>query len=516
MATLFDGSKTELTIANLKANTRAFAHRASQSEAEYLQIQTLAEYINGGAAVATIQGSMVGDGATDNLSSWDSLISAYDHVVIPAGNFLFSEPMDIPQNKVVLGLGGSGALIMSSGSNAGTIITGTAGQAAVMRIDNSGGTARRNMKVAGFILAGASTDAMYCSNVTSSTLDNIEVGGFTGTNGFNFELNVFNNTISNLFVANSTITGDCYYCGPFFNANICNMWLTSQYCTNNIHIGGGAQSTFNNLTGQVGKFGLFLEDGNSHTFNSLYTENVMTALKVGVVAGGLPESCTFNSCSFANPGSGHADYADRITCVDLQNAYSMTFVSCDWGGVFQSQITVTASFSGGGGSGATALVRTHPDGNIHSIHVLRGGSGYSSPPTVTISGGGGTGATATAVLSGDEVASVTVDDGGSGYVYGDKCPSAVRFHTVRRITIIDPNIRTFPGEPAYPNIVRDAGADTKSRILIIGAQTSRESNNSALGEMKGAQGLGYQHYIEELTSSGTIERWSYVPPEMTT
>ncbi len=54
-----------------------------------------------------------------------------------------------------------------------------------------------------------------------------------------------------------------------------------------------------------------------------------------------------------------------------------------------------------------------PDGLI--IHVSDGGSGYTSAPTVSFTGGGGSGATATAQISGQSVASITVANEGSGY-----------------------------------------------------------------------------------------------------
>ncbi len=72
-----------------------------------------------------------------------------------------------------------------------------------------------------------------------------------------------------------------------------------------------------------------------------------------------------------------------------------------------------ATFSGGSGSGATALV-TLTSGAVSSIAVTAGGTGYTSTPTVAISGGGGSGATATATISA-EVASITITTGGSGY-----------------------------------------------------------------------------------------------------
>lgn len=56
------------------------------------------------------------------------------------------------------------------------------------------------------------------------------------------------------------------------------------------------------------------------------------------------------------------------------------------------------------------------NGEIDSITVTSGGSGYTSAPTVTINGDGQS-ASATAVLTGDEVTSITIDEPGSGYSF---------------------------------------------------------------------------------------------------
>lgn len=47
--------------------------------------------------------------------------------------------------------------------------------------------------------------------------------------------------------------------------------------------------------------------------------------------------------------------------------------------------------------------------------VNNGGSGYTSPPSVSITGGGGTGATAIANISGGAVVAIVITNGGSGY-----------------------------------------------------------------------------------------------------
>lgn len=56
-------------------------------------------------------------------------------------------------------------------------------------------------------------------------------------------------------------------------------------------------------------------------------------------------------------------------------------------------------------------------GNIFSVVVTAGGTGYSTAPTVAIAGAG-TGATATATISGGAVTAVTVTAQGTGYTTG--------------------------------------------------------------------------------------------------
>lgn len=52
---------------------------------------------------------------------------------------------------------------------------------------------------------------------------------------------------------------------------------------------------------------------------------------------------------------------------------------------------------------------------LTAVHVIDGGSGYVSPPTITITGGGGGGAAATATLTDGVVTGITVNVAGTGY-----------------------------------------------------------------------------------------------------
>ncbi|MEN8615483.1 hypothetical protein ABFB09_09490 [Dehalogenimonas sp. THU2] len=73
---------------------------------------------------------------------------------------------------------------------------------------------------------------------------------------------------------------------------------------------------------------------------------------------------------------------------------SITLASCGSGYTTAPSV----SFSGGGGSGASATATLSPT-SLAGLNLLSGGSGYSTAPTVTISGGGGSGAAATATLT---------------------------------------------------------------------------------------------------------------------
>ena len=52
---------------------------------------------------------------------------------------------------------------------------------------------------------------------------------------------------------------------------------------------------------------------------------------------------------------------------------------------------------------------------VTSITLVNGGNGYVTAPAVTISGGGGSGATATAMISGGVVTNIAINNAGSGY-----------------------------------------------------------------------------------------------------
>jgi len=68
------------------------------------------------------------------------------------------------------------------------------------------------------------------------------------------------------------------------------------------------------------------------------------------------------------------------------------------------------------GAAAEAIVT---DGAITAINVLRGGQNYLAAPLVMITSARGHSAMGTATVANGQVVSVTVDDGGTGYIQGN-------------------------------------------------------------------------------------------------
>jgi len=102
----------------------------------------------------------------------------------------------------------------------------------------------------------------------------------------------------------------------------------------------------------------------------------------------------------------------HATATASRTGDAVSSITVTSGGGFYDRVPAV-SFTGGGGSGATATAVM--DGRIKSATVLSGGKGYATAPTVSFVGGGGTGATATATVSGGSVTAITITAEGTGY-----------------------------------------------------------------------------------------------------
>tara|TARA_R100000152_G_C6781785_1_gene217110 strand:- start:3694 stop:7419 length:3726 start_codon:yes stop_codon:yes gene_type:complete len=132
------------------------------------------------------------------------------------------------------------------------------------------------------------------------------------------------------------------------------------------------------------------ENGRQYALN-LYragtTSDITVATKLKVDSDTLYEGTGSASC----PGIGTQvfDISEPVTAISITNG----------GSGYSSAPTV--SFSGGGGSGASA-VATIDSGAVDSITITHCGTGYTSAPTISFSGGGGSSAAATATVSPDK------------------------------------------------------------------------------------------------------------------
>lgn len=170
-----------------------------------------------------------------------------------------------------------------------------------------------------------------------------------------------------------------------------------------------------------------------------------------------------------NPGSGY-DHEDLVTLVFTgggadDQARATATVSLTSAGVASIMVTnggakytsPVIAITGGGGSGAKAIVSGLTNGSITDITVTDPGVGYTSAPTVGITdGGAGTGAAATAVRGRGQITGITVNSGGTGY---DGVPDVI---------ISAPNNKDFPSiqAEAYATVV--AGAVTAITVTAAG------------------------------------------------
>ena len=108
--------------------------------------------------------------------------------------------------------------------------------------------------------------------------------------------------------------------------------------------------------------------------------------------------------------------ANAVATLLNGNVSTITLLTGGTGYTNGSNVSIT--FSGGGGSGASALagITTFATGTL-SFAVVSGGSGYTNTAntTIAISGGGGTGAVAQAIVQGNAITQVIMTNNGTNY-----------------------------------------------------------------------------------------------------
>lgn len=127
---------------------------------------------------------------------------------------------------------------------------------------------------------------------------------------------------------------------------------------------------------------------------------------------------------FTTDAFGNIEFwMDRAQRVDLQAAGAGVSLVADYEPVMPDPLdmllnhpTVAVGLDGYGALAETPpLTIQNAYRGIRGIAVTAGGSGYTSPPSISISGGGGTGAAATCVINTSTVTAVVITAGGTGY-----------------------------------------------------------------------------------------------------
>lgn len=148
--------------------------------------------------------------------------------------------------------------------------------------------------------------------------------------------------------------------------------------------------------------------GSGATFLATVANGVVTQLALTNPGSGY----TLNNqvvVGFSGGGSDSGAVA-HATVTSASGGVSAALVK--FGGTGYTSASV-GTFSGGGGSGAEAVITGATNGVITAITITQPGSGYTSEPTLTFSVG--TGATFQVVITNGQVTAITLDTGGSGY-----------------------------------------------------------------------------------------------------
>ncbi|MGE3582789.1 MAG: hypothetical protein AB7J28_15400 [Hyphomonadaceae bacterium] len=153
---------------------------------------------------------------------------------------------------------------------------------------------------------------------------------------------------------------------------------------------------------------------------------------------------------------------------------------------------VVLAFSGGGsdsGAAATATVTT-TSGGVSFVEVLEPGTGHTTASVITFSGGGGSGAEA--VISGavnGQITAVTVINPGSGYTSAPTVSASVGSGFVARAHVVNGQVTGFTvaaggsgyDVPPTVTIVGDGQGATAEATLTAGAVTAITVANPGLG-----------------------------------
>ena len=231
---------------------------------------------------------------------------------------------------------------------------------------------------------------------------------FNFNNSINFKtyFNLVNDNIGELYNGNIYIG-----CGGAGNSNI-----------NNVEVIGEQQLGYNSInSGCGGKFG---ENGKNGGFFLRF----LTKIDQRILPKYIQETSNYvvessnNIINYVVESSNNIiNYVNKITSVNGQTLWTITNNNLNYniGNVGIGIEPTNYKLEVAVGQGSTDAIANRyfnvSGGIITSVIITSGGSGYTSPPTVSFTGGGGSGGAGTAVVSGGAITSVSITSGGSGY-----------------------------------------------------------------------------------------------------
>jgi len=255
-----------------------------------------------------------------------------------------------------------------------------------------------------------------------SWLENVQPVGYANLKIIPTVSNVINAT-GNIVTFSSTVTtfasvnlGQNDYIVGFENNGGAQFYNVQTLATGNVSAAG----TFSNSEINYSQYnndrmlildpskGLFSWDGN----------NTVSIGSIGTIAltsaGNAYTSAP--TVTISAPDQVGGTQANAVATILNGNVSTITLLTGGTGYTNGSNVSIT--FSGGGGSGASAIagITTFATGTL-SFAVVSGGSGYSNTANTTISftGGGGTGAVAKAIVQGNAITQVIMTNNGTGY-----------------------------------------------------------------------------------------------------
>jgi len=478
-------------------NSKPFEHRNASAEAEGIGEPLASQY---GANVVAL--GAVGDGTADDTAAFKRALAADQGLVwVPPGRYRVTDTLRIPAGTTVVGAGRA-SVVQFENVTTGIVLGGHA------RLESG-----QSLKE--IAIEGHGGTAVLVENAQLVAVARVAVAG-QWTDGFAFRT-TFGSSFTDLSTAGAKISHACFVAGGVYNANYARSWYTSNLNAEyNIVVdgtGGSSRShgnVFDMITAQGGDIGLYVGAHSNSAITGLYTENVGQSIRLGNRRlGARSEAISIRGGSLGSTYASHRMYGKQEAIIEVDNAAGVSLEGLGFPGAYGAAAWAPVRIVGDG-SGARAVSRVTPGGQVHSIEVLSQGKGYSHAAATV--GGKGEGALANPVIQNGTIVGINVGAAGRNYSPGGYSPVVLRYSFAVRVRLTgfyfsDGFVHGI-GSPMYPWVVRSTEADPSSGVSVEEFEVWGGSTR-ALSVVKGR--TAYEHVLQgyESQDSGNAR---YLPP----